>query len=180
MTPENRTIGGVDKADHNESKPMAALAECLRREAALHRQMLEAMLRQREHLMRNDVTSIESGIALEEKLLRQLSNAHKRSDMLFAHLAAQYDLSESASISDLLEAAPDSARVALAAARDELCAIVEDVHRENSTNAALLASAVEYVSFCMRLFGNHEPDLAYNPNGLKNSKASNLAVDVRV
>jgi len=179
MTPENRTISGANKEGHNQSKPIAALAECLRREAALHRQMLEAMLRQREHLIENDVTSIEAGIALEEKLLRQLSNAHKRSDVLFAHLAAQYDLSESASIFDLLGIIPDPARAELAAARDDLCAIVEDVHRENSTNTALLANAVEYVSFCMRLFGNHEPDLAYSPNGLKGSKASNLAVDVR-
>ena len=158
---------------------LEALAECLRREAALYRQMLDAMLRQRECLVQNDIASVEASVVSQEKILRQLSNAHKRSGALLARLGAEHELRETIVISDLLKIVPEPARTELAQASDELWTAVERVHRENNTNAALLVSAVEYVSFCMRVFGNQEPSLSYSPNGLKGSNVSNLAVDIK-
>ena len=175
MTTQEQTIGQPEEV----GSAGAALAECFRREAALYRQMLEIMVRQRKALTVNDVETTEACIASEEKTLRQLAHAHKRSSAVLAHLAAQHGLDETATVSELLEVVPEYDRVELAESRDELLLAAGQVHRENGMNAALLTNAVEYINFCMRLFGGQEQALAYGPEGLETSGSGSLALDLK-
>ena len=160
-------------------KSIAALADCLRREAGVYAQMREAILKQRDALVKNDIPATEAGTSAEERILRLLANAHKRTSSVLAYAAAQYGLSESATVLEIISILPEGNKEDLSQAREQLQAIIEEVHRENSINAALLANAVEYVSFCMRLFGNQEPPLAYGAGGLKQPESGNLAVDLK-
>ncbi len=160
-------------------KSISALADCIRRETAVYEQMLDAILKQREALVSNDIPATEASTGTEERILRQIANAHKRTSSMLAFAAAQCGLDESATVLEVISVLPEGIKEDLASARDELQAIIEKVHRENSINATLLANAVEYVSFCMRLFGNQEPPLAYGIGGIKQTGSANLAVDLK-
>ena len=140
----------------DEQRRTAVLAECLRREALAFRDMLYLMVQHRQSLAVDDRENTRVSAASQDRVLRQLAIAHKRTSAVLAHLARRHGLSESATVRDLLACIEPSSRTGLTRARDELRSVLEQVDRETTTSTALLTSLIEYVGFCTRLFDRRD------------------------
>ncbi len=142
-----------------------ALALRLRDEIEIYEALLDLGRRLRAALIERRVEDVEQLTLQQDRLMARAQTAGVQTREAIQTLASAIGMTQAApSIGDVAAMLPPSASLPLLQHRSTLSELIEDLGRQNLSNAMLLESAMDAVRFTFLLLGarNAEPNPCYD------------------
>lgn len=148
-------------------RAIGMLEAILKRQIALHRQMLEVAGRKQDSIVNGDLAALEKEVAEEKRLVAEIEDEERRRQAVMPAVKSGLGLAASAEkLGDIIPAMPEPERENLAGIRAELKAVLEQVQLKSRHNAELLKASLEHVdAFLRSLAEASAPDANYRKDG---------------
>lgn len=154
------------------------LLQCLDTEMALSDQLLSLSKEQQKALINRRDEYVEKISAAQDAKLRQLSSARKRSESAAVNLAETLGVETSElTLSRLAASVDDPLKTRIEDKVMKLVKSASSLYEQNTLNKNLLAGAVHYISFCLRVFSGGDEQVQYTPGSSVRMRPNALILD---
>lgn len=157
------------------------LVRLIEHEIGLYESFLDCTLQQRQALISNDETGIQTLTAEQDRLLRQISATEKSSLAVMSRCAENAELADPVSITALAERLDEPDSRELLGAAHRLLETGTAVRSENMINRHLIGNLIEVTDFCLRSVASFSPTAeAYRSDGSVSQQPLSLTLDSKV
>jgi len=161
-------------------KSLQQLKETLQRELEMYQEILSMEKNKAEFIKSGDLERIEKTTLKEQQYIKNMGTFEKLRRAIFTNMAAELQVIEIESISDLLLYLKDEDMMEIDNLRNHLLSTIDRVKEVNELNETLINKHLEYVNFNIELMTSTPEGSHYGQKDTGRRKITSSLLDMKI